>query len=210
MHIQSETPIKLVVDDGTLWMSIPFAFGFVFLLYQTIHRAIIHTGNRWDILAPIIMGLFAYASAQHTRFVFNAMERRVQWWRFQYLRVRSDSLSFDEITDIAIETITTDKGGKAHRLAIVTRQTRIPMSNGTSGIGIFEKMQMRIMEFVMGVGAATRKAATRPDDLTSSIQSLLAQGRKVEAIKLLHQSGQYGLAEATSLVDSMEAGMKAK
>ncbi|HTW78755.1 MAG TPA: hypothetical protein VME23_04320 [Terracidiphilus sp.] len=66
MHIQRETPTELVVVDGTLWMSMPFALGFVYMLYQTIHRAVMHTGNRWDILAPIILGLFAWASAQHT------------------------------------------------------------------------------------------------------------------------------------------------
>jgi hypothetical protein len=208
MHIQRETPAELVVGDGTLWMSVPFAIGFVYMLYQTIHRAITHTGNRWDILAPIIMGLFAWASAQHTQFAFKAKQRTVKWWRLQFFKIRPGSCSFDDVTDIAIETTTTDKGGKVHRLVVVTSQARIPMSNGYSGMGNFDKMRTRIMEFVMGAGAAAKAAAARPDELTSSVRSLLAQNRKVEAIKLLHASGLYGLAEATSRVDSIEAETK--
>jgi hypothetical protein len=208
MHIQRETPAELVVVDGTLWMSTPFTFGFVYMLYQTIHRAIMHTGNRWDVLAPIIMGLFAWASAQHTRFVFKAMPGMVRWRRFQYLRIRSGSISFDEVTDIAIETTTTDKGGKVHRLVVVTSQARIPMSNGYSGLGNFDKMRARILEYVKGPGAAGTAAADREAELRSSLRSLLAQGRKFEAIKLFRESEGGGLAEAKSLVDSIEAEIK--
>jgi hypothetical protein len=208
MHIQRESPTELVVVDGTLWMSVPFAFGFVYMLYQTVHRAMTHKGNHWDILAPIIMALFAYASAQHTRFVFKAMPRTVQWRRFQYLKIHSGSYSFDQVTDIAIETTTTDKGGKVHRLALVASQARIPMSNGYSGFGNFEKMRMRILEYVKGPGAAGTAAADKEAELMFSLRSLLAHGRKIDAIKLFRESEGGGLAEAKSRVDSIEAEMK--
>lgn len=209
MHIQRETPTELVVVDVTLWMSIPFAFGFVYMLYQTIHRAMLHTGNRWDTLAPIIMGLFAFASAQHTRFAFNADRRTVRWRRFQSFRFHSGSLSFDGVSDVAIETTLTDKGGKVHRLALVTSQGRIPMSNGYSGLGNFDKMQARILEFVKGPGAAGTAAADKEAELISSLKSLLAQGRKIDAVKLLCDDDGYGLADAKRLIDSMEAEMRA-
>jgi hypothetical protein len=208
MHIQRETPTELVVVDGTLWMSVPFTFGFVYMLYQTVHRAINHTGNRWDVLAPIIMGLFAWASAQHTRVVFSAAPRTVQWRRFQYFRMHSGSCPFDEVSDISIETTTTDKGGKVHRLTLVTSQAKIPMSNGYSGLGNFDKMRARIMEFVKGPGAAGTAATDKEAELVSSLRSLLAQGRKIEAIKLFRESEGGGLAEAKGRVESIEAEMK--
>jgi hypothetical protein len=178
------------------------------MLYQTVHRAIIHKGNHWDVLAPIIMGLFAWASAQHTRVAFKSMSRTVQWRRFQYFRMHSGSFSFDQVSDIAIETTTTDKGGKVHRLVIVTSQARIPTSNGYSGLGNFEKMRARILEYVKGPGAAGTAAADNEAELKSSIRSLLEQGRKIDAIKLFRESEGGGLAEAKSRVDSIEAEMK--
>jgi hypothetical protein len=208
MHIQHETPTELVTADGTLWMSAPFVLGFVYMLYQMIHRASTRRGSHWDILAPIIMALFAWASAQHTRFAFNANQRTVKWRRFQYFHIRSGSCSFDEVTDVAIETTLTDKGGKVHRLVLVTPQARIPMSNGYSGLGNFDKMRARILEFVKGPGAAGTAAADKEAELISSLKSLLAQERKIDAVKLLHQSEGGGLAEAKQRIDALEAEMK--
>jgi hypothetical protein len=215
MHIKSETPEKLVVVDGTLWMSIPFAFGFVYMLYkylvsETTQPAGHHTGNHWNILAPIIMGLFMWASAQHTRFVFNARRRTVEWHRMKNFFFSSGTIPFDDVTDISIGTTTTDKGGKVHWLSVVTKQGECSMSNGYSGFGNFEKMRQRILEFVMGKAAAQAAAAERPDELTSSLRALVAQGRKIEAIELLRTSEGGGLAEAKARIDALQAEMKAR
>jgi hypothetical protein len=213
MHIKSETPEKLVVVDGTLWMSIPFAFGFVYMLYKTIQyetipRAGHQHGNHWNILAPIIMGLFMWASAQQTRFVFNAKRRRVEWHRMKNFFFSSGTIPFDDVTDIAIGTTTTDKGGKVHWLSVVTLQGERSMSNGYSGFGNFEKMRARILEYIKGPGAGGSKAADKEVELMSSLKSLLAQGRKIEAIKLFRESEGGGLAEAKTRIDTLEAEMK--
>jgi hypothetical protein len=209
MHIQSESPTELVVVDGTLWMAVPFAMIAAFTLYLTIAHAALHTGSRWDFIVPLMFGLFAWATAQRTRVVFNAMQRTVTWQRFQYLRISSGSCSFSEVTDAAIEAGTSDKGGRVHRLALITAQGRVPMSNGYSGIGNIENLRGRILEFVMGAGAAAANKATKPGEFMESVRALVAQRQKIEAIKVLRENTSYGLAQAKSVVDSMEAEIKA-
>jgi ribosomal protein L7/L12 len=83
---------------------------------------------------------------------------------------------------------------------MVTAQGTIPMSDSYSG-GKQSKTEMRerILRF-MGKNAGSVSEADE-----SSIRSLLAQGRKIDAIQLLRSSRNIGLTEAKQQVEAIEA-----
>jgi hypothetical protein len=203
---QSET--ELVLEDSSLWLAAVMAAAAAFLAYGAYF-----TGKKPTFVAAALFLLFAWFTLHKTTIVFDSLQRRMMWQRLHYFKKSSGSIPFDEIKDIIIETSAGDSGGRAtFRLAIVTSQGSWPTSDSYGGNGeTYNSLRAQIREFLKlnpSQNAESAKDSTSGEaGLDSSIRSLLAQGRKVDAIKLVRSSKGTSLIDAKEQVDEIEKKM---
>lgn len=196
MRVKRETPTELVVAESTIWISTICAIAAAALLYSL--------RNQVHKLGGLLMAGFLLAFAAgfvlKTQVIFNAMERTASWSRRRLFWLKSGTIPFDAIQDIGMDSSVGNHGVLTYRLTIVTAQGTIPMSDSYSG-GKESKTEMRerILRFL------GKEAVSANEDDESSIRSLLAQGRKIDAIQLLRSSRNISLTEAKQRVESIEA-----
>jgi hypothetical protein len=200
MRIARQTPTELVTVDSTLWVSCLCAVGAAFCLYSLM----IHGYRLGETLLAVFLLVFASGFALKTRFVFNAMQRTASWSRRRFLFwAKSGTIAFDAIQDIGMDSSAAARGVLTYRLTIVTAQGTVPMSDNFSG-GKQRKDELR-EKILLFVG---KKASSANEANESSLRSLLAQGRKIEAIELLKSSRNISLTEAKQMVDALVAKQK--
>jgi hypothetical protein len=101
-----------------------------------------------------------------------------------------------------------------YRLALVTRQGIVPMSDEySSGHQQIEKVRTTIQQFIQPqtspafsgfTPAPPNPDAARTATLNESVRALLKEGRKVDAILLVQRSEHLDLTEATFRVNHIE------
>jgi hypothetical protein len=204
MHITRETPQELVVVHGSIWLSVLCAAAGLVLTCVAIVQC-----KPKGLLAAGLFLLFAALSARHITFTFDNMQRLVSWTGRKLFKVESGIIRFDDITDITVEALAGDTG-ITRRLAILTPRGSTPMAYAYSGVGNLARMRAEILEFIKPgsyVPASEPGILSDgiPADLESSIRSLLAQGRKIDAVALLRSRGHIGLTEAVSRIEEFDA-----
>ncbi|MGA3133024.1 MAG: hypothetical protein ABSD59_19640 [Terracidiphilus sp.] len=196
MRVKRETPAELVVAEGTIWVSCICAVVASALLYSL--------RNQGQKLGGLLMAGFLLAFAAgfvlKTQVIFNAMERTASWSGRRLFWVKSGTIPFDAIQDVGMDSSVGNHGVLTYRMTIVTAQGTIPMSDSYSG-GKQSKTEMR--ERILRFLGKEAGSANEADE--SSIRSLLAQGRKIDAIQLLRSSRNIGLTEAKQQVEAIEA-----
>jgi hypothetical protein len=118
-------------------------------------------------------------------------------------RVTRSSIPFDQIDDVLIDV---SMGGEPNnvitcRLSLSTRDGNVALA-GTyePGLSRFEEMRQLLVAAIF----AGRSAPPNFD----VVRSLLATGRRVDAINVLRQCDGIGLAEAVAKIDAIEKGAK--
>lgn len=209
MKIVRQTSSELVIRDSTLWLSAIFIAAALFLLYFAVFQA-----QRRALVAMAVMLMIALVWARRSTFTFSMATQRVDWTRLRWLRTKSGIIPFSDLQGIEMQTTTSDKGLIIYRLALVTRQGVVPMSDEySSGHQHIEKVRTTIQQFIRPAASATfsafAPAAPNPDaartaTLNDSVRSLLREGRKVDAILLVQRSEHLDLTEATFRVNHIE------
>ena len=77
----------------------------------------------------------------------------------------------------------------------------------------YERMRQTIQKFVLGdvqTAAEKEAAITAPAAREASLRALIAQGRKIDAIRLLRNDEDLDLTQAKDRVDAIEKEMAAK
>jgi ribosomal protein L7/L12 len=98
-----------------------------------------------------------------------------------------------------------EHGTLTYRLTILTDGKPVPMSDVYSGNREhYETLKAELSEF-LHLDTAGRSSSDIADE--NSIQSLLKQGRKVDAIALVRASQHIGLTEAVDLVNRINEKM---
>jgi hypothetical protein len=139
---------------------------------------------------------------------FDAGRQQAEWTRRRAFRSASGTVPFSEITGIGMETTTAEHGELAYRLTILTHDKPVPMSDVYSGNQRhYETIRQEILGFLKLDGG--NAVSSVPSAHDNSIQALLRQGRRVEAIELVRASDKIGLAEATDIVNGIDEKMKA-
>ena len=204
MRITRQTPTELVVADSSMWLSAIFAAAACMPIGITIS---VHKLNGFYAAAFLL--LFAVVWLRKTMVTFDAQQRVVRWTARKMFKVESGTIPFDDIRDISIDTMTSDKGTIIYRLAILTSQGAVPMESAyNSGRDYQVKIREAVLAFLHpGTPAATHSTASAVAD-DSMIGSLLAQGRKIDAIRLLRSAENVNLTEATQRVEAMDAARK--
>ena len=110
-----------------------------FIVLRTLAAPLLQTPARYNTLhVGIIALLFALAFAHFlwecVRFEFDS-RRRVIVWRHKLLTgTTGGKLSFDDVTDVVAETMTSsDNHSRLTRVALVTKNGRLPLTNVYGG-----------------------------------------------------------------------------
>ncbi|MGA3371961.1 MAG: hypothetical protein ABSC48_09390 [Terracidiphilus sp.] len=208
MRIVRQNEQELVVRDSMIWLSVFFAL----VSLPMIYAALAHGTKGIQYPAGVFL-LIALFCLRKKTFVFDARQRIVRWHGIRVLRTYSGSMPFSEITEIGTETMPSPHGQTLYRLTLITARGSTPISDGYGGGGQwFEKIREAIVAFVKPDAPSVAGAASTAGDsgLDASIRSLLAQGRKIDAIALARTRENLDLTQAVQRVKEVEEQRKAK
>jgi hypothetical protein len=202
MHITRKTNTELALVDSSVWLSVLLGCASVPLLYMSIER-----GGRAEFLAVGFLVLCAFLFWRKEVVVFDAARQQATWWRRRAFKSASGTVPFSEITGIGMESSTAQNNVLVYRLTILTSGQPVPMSDMDRGDEQgCDAIKAQILEFLHLKEEALSTSGVAHEN---SIQALLRQGRKIDAIALVRASRHIGLTEAVNLVNEIDEKMKA-
>lgn len=215
MRIVSQSPTEMVVKDTSLWISVLCAGAALALILFGIAQA---RPNVFLVAALFL--LFATIVARSTTFVFDGIHRVVRWSGYKPFKSRSGVIAFDDVTDVTTEASSSGDSATTYRLALLTAQGATPMAyTYTNSKDAYASLRVQLLEF-MRPGLHHRDAHRGaeptadldgiPRELQSSVESLLMQGRKMDAVALLRSRQNLALKDAVARVDAVDKKMKAE
>lgn len=211
MKIVRQSDTELVLESGSLWTSVLLAIASLPLFY-----AATLPGEQVSVMVGIFFLVAAVILLRRTTIVFDAAAQIASWKRLHFFRVTSGSIPFAQITGIGTETTSGSSGSTLHRLTLLTAQKPIPLSDSySSGRDSVASLRKSLQSFMESHGHAVPiLAPTAPPlalpDPEAAIRSLIRQGRKLDAIRLLESSRHIGMAAATQRVEDIAARMRTK
>jgi hypothetical protein len=211
MHIVRQSPTELVVKDSSLWMSAICGAGALFVVLFGIAK---HEPK--SFLAAAFFVLFAAITARGTTFIFEGFDRVARWQSYWLFKNRSGTVRFDDIRDVTVEAMSTDRNAMTFRLVLQTTNGPVPMANAYGASrDSYASLRQQILAFLKpGLEPEPQPGESQvdgiPPDLVSSIQSLLAQRRRIDAVALLRSRERISLAEAKRRIDAMDPAGKAE
>lgn len=164
--------------------------GLVFLIWLVVHWATGHP-NRDRFIgligASVTCLLFALLS-ETSDFVFDAGLRRLMWFRRVGLRRRSGTVPFEEIEQVVVRTaLGSDAVAPSQRVVLLTRDGELPLTAsyfpGDEHAANAEKLRVFL-------------GRNQSDALSASVESLVAAGRDLDAIRELRLARGMSLTEA--------------
>lgn len=197
MHITRKTSTELALVDSSIWVSMFLLCVFVPAVYRTIVRV-----GRAEFLAAGFLLLCAFLFWRKEVVVFDAGKQQATWWRRRAFKSANGMVPFSQITGIGIESNSANNNALVYRLTILTSDKPVPLSDvyradkqrcDSVKAEILEFLHLDDREPVSSFGVATE----------NSIQSLLRQGRRADAIELVRASQHIGLTEAVRLVNEI-------
>ena len=201
MTVQRNTEGVLVVQNSTLWLSAVFGVLGVIMI-----AAAFFSGDKRLAAPALVMGLFAVLCLSKYTFVFDSTQRMVRWQIMRFGKRRAGSMPFDAVKDVVLQSEPGKSGRPTYRLAMLTAEGSMPLSSGygdTSDRCL--ALQSQILQLLRPgqTVAATAPATSIAAHLDSSVRTLVAQGRKIDAIKLLTSTGM-NLTDAKQRADEIE------
>lgn len=210
MHIVRQSPTELVLKDSSLWMSIVCGAGAAAIVLFGLAKS-----EPKSLFAAAFLVLFAAITARGTTLTFDGLQRVGRWNSYWLYKTKSGTVRFDDISDITVEAMSTDRNAMTYRLVLQTATGPVPMSNAYSASrDSYAGLRRQILAFLKpGLDPAAHDPQVTvngiPLDLASSLESLVAQGRRIDAIALLRSRERIGLAEAKTRIDAIDAKLKA-
>ena len=202
MHVTRKTNQELVVVDSSIWISVFLLCCFVPAVYLSIVR-----GERVGFLAAGFLLLCVFLFWRKEVVVFDAGKQQAAWWRRRAFKAASGVVPFSEITGIGMEASAAGNNVLTYRLTILTSGQPVPMSDMYRGDKQgCDSIKAEILQFLHLDREELSSSGVAHEN---SIQSLLRQGRKLDAIELVRASEKIGLTEAVNLVNQIDEKMKA-
>jgi hypothetical protein len=210
MRITSQTPRELVVQDSGTWLAYILTASALVVIFASIAHNKIN-----GLLSTSLFLLFAMIADRRMTFTFDATQRVVRWRGEKHFKVESCTIPFDDISDIGTDSWDSDSG-PCFRLTILTRECSIPMADTYTGrMDAYAPLRQQILDFIkpgsyMPSPPPGILSSGIPADLEASIRSLLAQGRKIDAVTLLRSTQHIGLTDAMSRIEALDQTTKAR
>lgn len=201
MTAERNTDGVVVITNSTVWLSAVCG-----LLVGILTYAAFSSGDNRLFRPAIVMVGFAVVFLNNYIFVFDATQRTVRWQRMRFGWSRTGSMPFDAVKDVVLQSEPGKSGRPTYRLALLTAEGSMPLSSGYGDT--YERClatQSQILQLLRpGQPAAAAPPATSiAASMDSSVRTMVAQGRKIDAIKLLTSMGM-NLTEAKQRVDEIE------
>ena len=196
-----------MVLNSTLWLS--GVFGVLCLI---LFAAAFSSGDKRLAGPALVMAGCAVLCLSKYTFVFDPTQRMVRWQTLRFGKRRAGSMPFDAVKDVVLQSAPSKSGRAIYRLAMLTAEGPMPLSSGygdTSDRCLALQSQIRQLlrpgQTIVAMAPATSIAA----HLDSSVRTLVAQGRKIDAIKLLTSAGM-NLTNAKQRVYEIEKQMQVR
>ncbi len=202
MHVSRKTTTELALVDSSIWVSVLLLCAAVPVVYMSIAH-----GRQSGLWVTGFFVLCAFLFWRKEVVVFDAAKQQATWWRRRAFKAANGTIPFSEIKGIGMEASAAGEHGTlTYRLTILTSGKPVPMSDVyAANRPHYEALKAEICDFLHVENVEMPDAGVDEN----SIESLLKQGRKVDAIELVRASQKIGLTEAVDLVNGIEEKMKA-
>ena len=203
MHVTRKTNQELVVVDSSIWISVILLAADAPVVYTSITHG--RLSGLWAAGFFVLCARFLFWRKEVV--AFDAGSQQAAWTRRRRaFKAANGIVPFREITGIGIESsMAGEHGTLTYRLTILTSDKPVPMSDVYSGNRAhYEGLKAEISQFLHVDNVEMSPCGVDEN----SIQSLLKQGRKVDAIELVRVSQKIGLTEAVDLVNGIDERMK--
>ncbi len=203
MHVTRKTNTELALVDSSIWVSVFLLFAGGATAYASVMR-----GKPNGLWGACLFALFAFLFWRKEVVVFDAGRQQATWWRRRAFKAASGTVPFSEITGIGMEASAAGNNVLTYRLTILTSNKPVPMSDMYRGDKQgCDSIRAEILQFLdMDNDEASSTSGVAHEN---SIQSLLRQGRKIDAVQLVRVSEKIGLTEAVNRVNEIDEKMKA-
>ena len=149
------------------------------------------------LASAVTCALVAIAFLETACFQFGRAVKTVTWRRRWGLRERSGSIAFANIRAVLVERPIGDDGTPSRRIALKTSDgTTIPVT-----VGYRPDSDGSIMETAGRIRALLGHDAAQTQQ--SQVEALVAEGKLVEAIRVLREEEHLSLVEAKRRVDAL-------
>jgi hypothetical protein len=202
MQVTRKTNQELAVVDSSIWVSMVLLCAAVLVTYASIAHGKLN--GLW------VAGFFALCAFLFWRkevVVFDSGRQQATWWRRRAFKVASGAVPFSDITGVGMEASAAGNNVLTYRLTLLTSGQPVPLSDVYRGDKErCDSVKAEILDFLHLDGGDTVSNSGVAHE--NSIQSLLRQGRRVDAIALVRASEHIGLTEAVDVVNRIDEKMK--
>lgn len=146
------------------------------------------------VLGLLFCAFGAVLLFRRDRFVFDSAHRRLRWSKWSLARASSGTVDFADILDVTMESIGANEGGGTYRVALRTRDGTVPLTETYSRDAEYWRPLVERLRDIVGLSG---DRATDAD-----AQSLLEQGRIVNAVRQLRETEGLSVTEAKARVDA--------
>ncbi|HTW47787.1 MAG TPA: hypothetical protein VMD92_07555 [Acidobacteriaceae bacterium] len=212
MRIVRQNASAIVLQDSSLWVFVVCGAAALFVFAFALSH-----GQYRTLIAGVCLLLFALLWLRKSTFVFDAAAQSIRWTRFCTGRTFTGTIPFADVQDICVEATISGSTSAICRLSIQTAAGTTPMSDAYS---VHQQYAATLRDTLLAflrpsAGTTLAPSATNADaeqtrQLNNSIRSLLAQGRKIDAILLVRQGEHLDLTEATFRVNQVANQMATK
>ncbi len=203
MRMIRKTNQELVVADSSIWVSVVLLCADVGVVYRG------YVMGSWQTLVLAgFLTLCAFVFWRKEVVVFDAGRQQAEWRRIRAYKLDDGVVPFSEITGIGMDTSSAKNNQLVYRLTLLTAGQPVPLSDVFRGDKQrCDSVRAEILAFLHLEGAEAVLDARSAHD--NSIEALLRQGRKMDAIKLVRASEKIGLSEAVKIANDIDEKMKA-
>ena len=194
MRIVEDSPQRLVLRDQSIWITAACAASSAFLLYE------LYINQRLGTQAAIVLlfAFFGFAFLRVSNIEFDKVSQVCILSKLSVFKRTRLTIRFADIADVKIdiEPLNTDSQRENCRFSLATASSVIPLSDiYQPDIKRYNEIRNTILE-ALGKQEAL---ASQPDP----VQSLIQQGRIIDAVALLRQRENLDLEAARKRVDEI-------
>jgi len=205
-NILKDSSTELVIITRSPLIAWVGGLGIVFILY--LAYLLIITGYSGDerIIglagASATCALFFFAGYEKSDFIFDLQSRTLTWSRQRGLFKRNGVVPFAAIQHVVLQScMGNDKYYPSHRTVLVTSDGELPITLAYEHDDMNEVLAKRIRSFLH---------MPANNLVEESVEALVANGRDIDAIRLLREMSDISLSDAHDMVARIkEAGNRA-
>ena len=201
-HTEPDGTLVVTVDSRLI---VGMLTGAALLCAVPVFRSWLNGGVTAHGATPLIGSamflLGAFFSYERNRFVFDPHLKEVRWTRRGLMSKDEGRMPFSRLHSLILQTaMGSTKNAPSVRVTLVTDEREVPLSRAyASG------MKREYEELAITIRRVLQMNAEPPDLLLDSVRAALAQGRKLDAIKLVRLTKGVGLEEAKRFVEQLPA-----